>query len=34
MPAGVYTFAVTPSTTGNVSSPATGEVLFEVTLSP
>jgi hypothetical protein len=32
--AGVYTFTVTPSTTGSVSAPATGEVLFEVTLSP
>ena len=30
--AGVYTFTVTPSTTGSVSSPSTGEVLFEVTL--
>jgi hypothetical protein len=34
LPAGVYTFAVTPSTTGAVSNPASGEVLFEVTLSP
>jgi hypothetical protein len=34
MAAGVYTFTVTPSTSGNVSSPASGEVLFEVTLSP
>ena len=31
-PAGVYTFTVTPSTTNPVSSPASGEVLFEVTL--
>ena len=32
LPAGVYTFTVTPSTTGNVSAPSSGEVLFEVTL--
>jgi hypothetical protein len=32
--AGVYTFTVTPSTTGNVSAPSSGEVLFEVTLAP
>jgi hypothetical protein len=30
--AGVYTFTVTPSTSGSVSSPSSGEVLFEVTL--
>jgi len=30
--AGVYTFTVTPSTSGAVSSPSSGEVLFEVTL--
>ena len=34
LPAGVYTFTVTPSTSGAVSAPASGEVLFEVTLSP
>jgi hypothetical protein len=34
LPAGVYTFAVTPSTSGAVSNPASGEVLFEVTLGP
>jgi hypothetical protein len=32
--AGVYTFNVTPSTTGSVSAPSTGEILFEVTLAP
>ena len=32
--AGVYTFSVAPSTSGMVSSPATGEILFEVTLNP
>ena len=37
--AGVYTFSVTPSipgvtTTSDTSSPSSGEVLFEVTLSP
>jgi hypothetical protein len=32
--AGVYTFAVSPSTSGVISSPASGEILFEVTLSP
>jgi hypothetical protein len=31
-PAGVYTFTVTPSATNPLSSPSTGEVLFEVTL--
>jgi len=31
-PVGVYTFTVTPSTSGAVSSPSSGEVLFEVTL--
>ena len=30
--AGAYTFTVTPSTAGMVSAPASGEVLFEVTL--
>lgn len=30
LPAGVYTFSVTPTT----GSPSSGEVLFEVTLSP
>jgi hypothetical protein len=34
LPAGVYTFTVTPSTSGVTSSPATGEILFEVTLNP
>jgi WD40 repeat protein len=34
LPAGIYTFSVTPSTSGAVSAPASGEVLFEVTLSP
>ena len=32
--AGVYTFTVTPSTTGAISAPNSGEILFEVTLSP
>jgi hypothetical protein len=32
--AGVYTFAVSPSTTGMISAPASGEILFEVTLNP
>jgi hypothetical protein len=32
--AGVYTFAVSPSTSGMISSPASGEILFEVTLNP
>ena len=32
--AGVYTFSVAPSTSGTISSPATGEILFEVTLNP
>jgi len=31
-PAGVYTFSVSPSTSGSISSPSSGEVLFEVTL--
>ena len=30
--AGVFTFSVTPSASGSVSSPSSGEVLFEVTL--
>jgi hypothetical protein len=34
LPAGVYTFTVTPSTSGTISSPASGEILFEVTLNP
>ena len=32
--AGVYTFSVSPSTSGTISSPASGEILFEVTLNP
>jgi hypothetical protein len=31
-PTGVYTFTVTPNTTNPVSTPSSGEVLFEVTL--
>jgi hypothetical protein len=34
LPAGVYTFSVSPSTSGAISSPASGEILFEVTLNP
>ena len=32
--AGTYTFTVRPSDSGAISSPATGEILFEVTLNP
>jgi len=32
--AGGYSFTVTPSTTGAISAPNSGEVLFEVTLTP
>src|SRR5258706_152789 len=32
--AGGYSFTVTPSTTGAISAPNSGELLFEVTLSP